>query len=391
MNLFQHVVPGIGDGSRGGIRGHGIAGHGIAPGPACGKVVLKRFNERAARTCFPCPFRVCGGAAAIPLREPAGQRPGRGSAGEDARRGRLLGDRRRRGGEVKLAPGDLVAIVAPSGPVGAAALRRGVAILKGWGLRVRVAPHVAAVSGYLAGPDAARAADFTEAWTDPRVRGVLCARGGYGAQRMLDLIDWERLRQAGPKVFVGSSDITALHAALAHHLGQVTYFGPMPAGTALSRDRLTADTLHRALFTGLDALRAPAGEALVPGTARGVLHGGTITLLATSLGAPEGAPPAGDRIVFLEDVTEAPYRLDRSLTQLLRAGWFEGVTGIVLGSFVDCGPEEELRAMLTDRLGPLGVPILWGFPAGHGPTQLTLPFGVRAELSTATATLRFFG
>jgi muramoyltetrapeptide carboxypeptidase len=290
---------------------------------------------------------------------------------------------------MRLAPGDLVTVIAPSGPVGAAALRRGVAILEGWGLRVRVAPHAETVSGYLAGPDTARAADFTEAWTDPEVRGVLCARGGYGAQRMLDLVDWERIRRAGPKVFLGSSDITALHEALARHLGQVTYFGPMPAGLALSRDRLTADTLHRALFIGVDTLSAPKGEALVPGTAQGLLHGGTITLLACGLGAREGTPPAGDRIVFLEDVTESPYRLDRSLTQLLRAGWFEGVTGIVLGSFVDCGPEEELREMLRDRLGPLDVPILWGFPAGHGPTQLTLPFGMRAELSADMATLRF--
>ncbi|SEG13230.1 muramoyltetrapeptide carboxypeptidase [Thermomonospora echinospora] len=290
---------------------------------------------------------------------------------------------------MRLAPGDLVTVIAPSGPVGAAALRRGVAILEGWGLRVRVAPHTEAASGYLAGPDTARAADFTEAWTDPEVRGVLCARGGYGAQRMLDLIDWERVREAGPKIFLGSSDVTALHGALARHLGLVTYFGPMPAGLALSRDRATAEALHRALFTGTDALTAPKGEALFPGIARGRLHGGTITLLATSLGAQEGAPPAGDRVVFLEDVTESPYRLDRSLTQLLRAGWFAGVTGVVLGSFVDCGPEEELRAMLRDRLGPLDVPVLWGFPAGHGPTQLTLPFGMWAELSADTATLRF--
>ncbi|MBA9004486.1 S66 peptidase family protein [Thermomonospora cellulosilytica] len=293
---------------------------------------------------------------------------------------------------MRLEPGDLVAVVAPSGPVDDAALRRGTAVLEGWGLRVRVAPHVGSATGYLAGPDAARAADFTEAWADPEVRGVLCARGGYGAQRIVDLIDWERVRRAGPKVFVGSSDITALHSALAHRLGQVTYFGPMPAGTALGRDAVTTEALRQALFTGVDALTAPDGEALVPGTARGLLHGGTITLLATSLGAGEGAPPPGERIVFLEDVTEAPYRLDRSLTQLLRAGWFEGVTGIVLGSFIGCGAETELRAMLLDRLGPLGVPILWGFPAGHGRPQLTLPFGRRAELSAGRrGRLRFYG
>lgn len=288
---------------------------------------------------------------------------------------------------MRLAPGDLVAIIAPSGPVEAAALRDGVAVLASWGLRVRVMPHVSAVSGYLAGEDAGRAADFTAAWTDPEVRGVLCARGGYGAQRMADLIGWDAVRTAGPKVFLGSSDITTLHALVTLHLSQLTYFGPMPAGRALRKDPATADALHKALFIGVSELRAPKGEALVPGTGEGVLHGGTITLLATGLGAAEGTPPAGDRIVFLEDVTEAPYRIDRYLTQLLRAGWFSGVRGIVLGSFLECGPEPELRALILDRLGPLGVPILWGFPAGHGPTQLTLPFGARVRLAADDGTL----
>lgn len=320
---------------------------------------------------------------------------------------------------MRLVPGDLVTVVAPSGPAGASALRDGVAMLEAWGLRVRVAPQATAATGYLAGPDAGRAADFSEAWADPEVAGVLCARGGYGAQRMLDLIDWVRVEGAGPKVFLGSSDITALHQALARRLGQITYFGPMVAGRALRRDSATAEALHRALFLGLDTLKAPKGEALMPGTADGVLQGGTITLLAAALGTPEGiplptAPPGrhlpaaipgatdaesllgapdgspapGGRVIFLEDVTEAPYRLDRCITQLLRARWFDGVTGIVLGSFVDCGEEAELRAMLVDRLGPLGVPILWGFPAGHGPTQLTLPLGARVRLDADAGTLR---
>lgn len=288
---------------------------------------------------------------------------------------------------MSLMPGDLVAIVAPSGPVEPAALRAGAAVLESWGLRVRIMPHALDSTGYLAGTDGDRAADFTAAWTDPEVRGVLCARGGYGTQRMVDLIDWAAVRAAGPKVFLGSSDITTLHAAVHLHLGQVTFFGPMPAGRALHKDAQTAKALHRALFTGLSVLNAPRGEALVPGVAQGLLHGGTLTLLATSLGAPEGAAPPGERIVFLEDVTEAPYRLDRYLTQLLRAGWFEGVRGVVLGSFVQCGPEPSLRSMLLDRLGPLNVPILWGFPAGHGPTQCTLPFGATTHLDTEAATL----
>src|SRR6185369_14963883 len=133
---------------------------------------------------------------------------------------------------MRIAPGDAVAVVAPSGPVDASLLRDGVARVRSWGLHPRVTPHAGMATGYLAGPDAVRAGDFTEAWCDPEISAVFCARGGYGAQRIIDLIDWDRVRAAGPKAFIGCSDATALHQALARRLGQVTYFGPMVAGRA---------------------------------------------------------------------------------------------------------------------------------------------------------------
>jgi muramoyltetrapeptide carboxypeptidase len=285
--------------------------------------------------------------------------------------------------------GDLVAVVAPSGPVDMESLAAGAARLRSWGLRVRVGAGRERALGYLAGDDAARAAEFTEAWADPEVAAVVCARGGYGAQRMIDLVDWGRVVAAGPKVFVGCSDITALHQVVRRRLNQVTLFGPMPAGTAFNRDAATANSLHRALFSGLDVLSVPAPEVLVPGCASGTLDGGTLALLASSVGTPDGGPLARPRIVFLEDVDEAPYRLDRYLTQLLRSGWFEGVHGVVLGAFIACGDHADVHAVITDRLAPLGIPILAGLPAGHGTTQLTLPLGAPVTLDTTAGTLNF--
>jgi len=283
-------------------------------------------------------------------------------------------------------PGDLVAIVAPSGPVDPDALAAGVDVLRSWQWRVTVLPHVLDRRGYLAGADAERAADFTAAWTDPKVRAVLCARGGYGAQRMVDLVDWTAVRAAEPKPLVGASDITALHDVIRQRLGIGTYFGPMPASAAF-RDPVTAECLRRTLTEGPQPLAAPEGIALVGGGATGTLVGGTLTLLASGLGTPTASPAAAGAIAFLEDVNEVPYRLDRCLTQLLRAGWFAGVRGVVLGSFAGCGPDEAVRALMTERLGPLDVPILWGLPAGHGRPQLTLPLGARVRLDADAGTL----
>ncbi|MCI0685972.1 MAG: LD-carboxypeptidase [Sporichthyaceae bacterium] len=282
-------------------------------------------------------------------------------------------------------PGDLVAVIAPSGPVDPAAVATGIELLRSWQLKVTVLPHVLDRAGYLAGADVDRAADFTAAWTDPEVAAVLCARGGYGAQRMVDLVDWARLHTARPKPLVGASDITALHEAVWSQLGVGSYFGPMPATGAVD-DPLSAQCLHRTLTAGPHPLTAPDSTALVGGEASGVLVGGTLTLLASGLGTPTGYLPQ-DAIAFLEDVDEAPYRLDRCLTQLRRAGWFAGVRGVLLGSFLRCGPESAVRDLLAERLGDLGVPVLWGFPAGHGRPQLTMPLGRRVHLDSDAGVL----
>ncbi|MFI8242722.1 LD-carboxypeptidase [Streptomyces sp. NPDC085866] len=291
----------------------------------------------------------------------------------------------------RLAPGARVAVVAPSGPVPEERLQAGLDVLRGWDLDPVVAPHVLDRHGefaYLAGTDADRAADFQNAWCDPAVDAVLCARGGYGVQRMIDLLDWEAMRAAGPKVFVGFSDITVLHEAFATRLGLATLHGPMAAGIDFIKNERAQAHLRSTLFEP-EAVRtlASGGPALVSGRARGVTLGGCLSLLAADLATPHARPSASGGLLCLEDVGEEPYRLDRYLTQLLRAGWLDGVRGVLLGSWVRCGPYERVRPLLADRLGPLGVPVVEEFGFGHCEGALTVPFGVAAELDADAGTL----
>lgn len=207
---------------------------------------------------------------------------------------------------------------------------------------------------------------------------MFCVRGGYGCLRMADLVPWKDLP---PRVFVGSSDVTVLHAEL-NAVGLATVFGPMPGTSDFVDDPLAQSRLHEVLFRGVGSWRA--GTPVVAGTARGVLTGGNAALLAASVGGPRWAPPVPGAIALLEDVGEEPYRLDRILTQLLRAGWFAPVSGIVLGSWTGCG---DVSAVLHDRLAGLGVPILGDFGFGHCAGSWSLPLGVPAVLDASAGTL----
>ncbi|MFI6654221.1 LD-carboxypeptidase [Streptomyces sp. NPDC050523] len=291
----------------------------------------------------------------------------------------------------RLAPGARVAVVAPSGTVPEERVQAGLDVLRGWDLDPVVTPHVLDRHGeldYLAGTDADRAADLQRAWCDPSVDAVLCARGGYGAQRMVDLLDWEAMRAAGPKVFVGFSDATTLHQAFAGRLGLVTLYGPAAAGADFIKNARAQEHLRTTLFAPEQArVIASAGATLVPGRARGVTVGGCLALLATDLGTPHARDGARGGLLLLEDVGERPYRVDRMLTQLQRSGWLEGITGIALGSWEECGPYDAVRTVLVERLAGLGVPVVEEFGFGHCAGALTVPLGVTAELDADAGTL----
>lgn len=287
----------------------------------------------------------------------------------------------------RLRPGDTVALVAPSGPVDPDRLARGAEVLTGLGLRVVTGSAVLARTGYLAGPDRDRARDLQRAWCDPEVSAVLCVRGGYGATRLLGLLDWDAMRAAGPKILLGSSDVTALHRAFAERLGVATCFGPMPACATLGDpegpEPRSLAGLRAALFEGGGPAVVHGAEVIVPGRARGPLTGGNLALLAALCGTPYAMRAAG-RIVLLEDVSERPYRIDRMVVQLLQAGCLDGAAGFVLGSWVDCG---DPLPVLAELLAPLGVPVIAGLPIGHGTPQLTVWFGADAAIDTESCSL----
>src|SRR3954468_55166 len=230
----------------------------------------------------------------------------------------------------RLVEGDTVAVGATSGPVVAERLHRGGALLERWGLRVRVGDHaldVDPVFGHLAGRDADRAADLEKAWCDPAVAAVVVARGGSGATRLVDLLDWPVMAAAGPCLLLGFSDVTALHEAVATRLGVASLFGPMAANPSMvdvPPDPTTVDHLRRTLFEpeSVRTIGAASARTVVGGRVRGGTVGGTLDVLALSVGTGESRPAAGG-IVLLEDIAEPAYRLDNRLTQLLRTGWFD--------------------------------------------------------------------
>jgi muramoyltetrapeptide carboxypeptidase len=299
-----------------------------------------------------------------------------------------------------LRPGDTIAVVAPSGWVSRSRLATGVEMLRDWGFEIKVVPAAELSRGYLAGEsDECNAAELCEAFADPTVAGIVCARGGYGAMRLLPFIDWDVIR-ANPKVFCGYSDITALHLAIARETGLVTFHGSMVQrqGEEPELAPWSATALHRAL-TSTEPLGVvtsppdgPTVTTLTGGTARGTLAGGNLTLLAALCGT-RWQPDAHGAVLLIEDTDEAPYRVDRMLTQLLLAGVLDGVRGIIFGDSPTCESREgdprpvPLVDVIRDRLGPLGVPLIYGFPCGHTPYRAVLPLGIPVLLDADTGTV----
>ncbi|HEX8361738.1 MAG TPA: LD-carboxypeptidase [Longimicrobium sp.] len=294
----------------------------------------------------------------------------------------------------RLRPGARVSLVAPAGPMAEGAVDRAADRVREWGWEPIVGEHARLRAGFLAGGDEERAADFNAALRDLSNDAIWCLRGGYGTMRILDALDWDALASR-PRPVIGYSDNTAIHLAI-QRLGAVSFHGPHPA--TVEFNAFSRDTLLRVLSEDGPAgiLPFPAGsagraEALTPGTAEGPLLGGNLSLVAATLGTRYAIRAEG-ALLFLEEVGESSYRLDRLLTQLRLAGVLEAVAGVVIGAFSEA-PDEDNPAMpspadvLRDRLGDLGVPVAMGFPFGHVEDNWTLPMGVRARLDADAGTL----
>jgi muramoyltetrapeptide carboxypeptidase len=288
---------------------------------------------------------------------------------------------------LRLRSGDKVAVIAPASPFIREEFDKGIAELRQLGFDPVFEETVFAQhGGYLSGEGSVRSKAFLDAWRDPSIRALIAVRGGYGSVHLLPYLEQHDLR-ASPKAFIGYSDITTVLSYLTTGCGIVSFHGPMLdrrlGGGIAAYDR---DTFVRALTSTepLGELEAPALETFSKGEAAGPLLGGTLKQLVTSLGTPFAFKPPKGHVLFLEDIAERPYAIDRMLTQLRLAGILDAASGIVLGEFPGCDEPQgqpSARGVLADLLGDFNGPVVYGFPSGHtaGPL-VTLPFGVQARL-----------
>jgi muramoyltetrapeptide carboxypeptidase len=302
-----------------------------------------------------------------------------------------------------LSYGDTIGIIAPaSPPPDARNIDRSVAVLERLGFKPELAPNVRKRWGFLAGSDRERAGDLMKMFTNRKVKAILCVRGGYGTPRLLPLLDYRAIR-AHPKIMLGYSDITSLHCALLVKANLVSFHGPMLNSDFVTKAppeftlRSLLKTLMQPLAPGsvCDGYGKKTVSILCRGIASGPLIGGNLSMLCTALGTPY-QPSFKNRILFLEDVDEVPYRFDRMLTQLLNAGLLQQVAGIAIGINVNCTDpkarnakeyRQTLEDVLRERLLPLRIPVVAGLPFGHIPLHATLPVGVRATLDAVKGDL----
>ncbi|HWS79154.1 MAG TPA: LD-carboxypeptidase [Thermomonas sp.] len=311
-----------------------------------------------------------------------------------APRGRLL--------PLPLAKGDTVGLVSPSSASeDSFSLQLAREAMEALGFKVRLGVHAAERRGHLAGSDAGRAADLNAMFADKAVKAIVCTRGGSGAARLLPLLDYDLIRR-NPKVLLGYSDITALHSAIQAKTGLVTFHGPIGSGSwnAFNVDQFQRVLLNRELVEFRN--KVEAGDELVPrrnrtvtitgGKARGELVGGNLTVL-TALAGSAYLPDFSGKILFLEDVSEAPYRVDRMFSTLKLMGALDKIAGLVFGECSDCTPGDgygslTLEQILDDHVRPLKIPAYRGAMIGHIREQFIVPVGGRVELDADAGSFR---
>jgi muramoyltetrapeptide carboxypeptidase len=288
----------------------------------------------------------------------------------------------------RLSPGDTVGITAPASWGDREQMKASTSYLENLGLHVRLGNTLSKQHGYLSGTDEERAQELNAMFADPDIKAIICARGGYGTGRIADMLDYGLIR-ANPKIFWGYSDITFLHAAIGQLAGLVTFHGPMLID-------LGKEDLHPLTVQNYETLVRPSVfryteeisplQTLVEGEAFGQLVGGNVSLIVSTLGTPYELDTKG-KILFIEDIDEEPYRLDRLLNQLRLAGKFADAAGILICDFNNCVPNKRkmsltLEQIFNDHIVSAGKPTLSGFKIGHCSPNIALPIGIEARMST---------
>jgi len=287
----------------------------------------------------------------------------------------------------RLKPGDKIGVVAPASPFDRKAFHQGLKVLEKMGFVPHVPEGVFKKKRYLAGTDAERAEQINSLFRDKAVRGIICARGGYGSLRLLTLLDYKTIRK-NPKVFVGFSDATALLTVFYNRCGLVGFHGPMV--TTLATATQKARNALYGVVASAEKIRLTSQHAVViqAGRASGPVLGGNLTTLSHLLGTPF-APVLKGHILILEEINEAPYRLDRMLMQMKLAGCFNGIAGLVMGSFKNCGKKKDVYEIVAEIFRDAKFPILAGFSFGHVRENPTIPVGLKATLDADENLLQF--
>lgn len=290
----------------------------------------------------------------------------------------------------RLKRGSTVGIVAPAGPCyNKDEIACCVKAIENLGFNVVLGNTVYMSEGYLAGEDMVRAGELNEFFMRKDIDGIICLRGGYGSQRILDKLDYDCVRK-NPKIFVGYSDITAIHAALNNMGSLVTFHGPVVLNFS-NMDDFTLKSFLNCVTSPepVGEVKNPSGMgkiySLFGGEASGYTAGGNLSLLSSSIGTPYEIDTRG-KILLIEDVGEEPYKVDRMLTQLILSGKLDECSGILLGQWTRCEPENpdrsfSLMEVLQDRLLPIKKPVLYNLPFGHEKVKMTIPLGVMARIS----------
>lgn len=309
-----------------------------------------------------------------------------------------------------LRKGDTIAVIAPAScpEEDQQCISRWIKQLTQKGYRVKTAPNLMKRYGYLAGTDEERAKAFMDAWLDPEVKALWCYRGGYGTTRILDQLDYQVIK-SHPKILIGMSDATALHAAINKKTGLITFLGPNMNnvyGNETSRDSLYSEKqlwemiAPTASFSGSYRYRNPktfptkeqSVSTIRPGVARGRLAGGTLSLITSLVGTPWEIETKG-RILVLEEVDEEPYQIDRMLCQMKNAGCLDELAGVLLCSWRGCSGKRPHKSLSLERVFKeyfenAPYPVMVGFPSGHIPDQTTLPMNALAELDATNKIVR---
>jgi len=292
--------------------------------------------------------------------------------------------------------GDTIGLTAPASPTKAENVPKAIQVIRELGFEVKVGKSCyEEYGGYLAGPPENRAEELNNMFSDPEIDGILCLRGGYGTPQILPFLDYDKIAQ-NPKLFIGYSDITALHTVFLQKCGLATVHGPMATSDLLDGDDFTKTSLLRVLMdpTPLGAIHNPEEEeifSLVDGVAEGQIVGGNLCLVTALMGTPYELDTKG-RILFLEDVGEEPFKIDRMLNQLALAGKIEDAAGIIFGTFTESESPNYTHGFTTidvfkNIVAPFGKPTIHNLQAGHSNTKITLPFGVKAKLDATNRSL----